>query len=154
MQPTPATSSRGAGWLLPAGGVRAGSCLHMPEDDDAPSILASPGLRDTRCLGRQSSASRGQQQAQLHQPAPAARLVPWLLPVPGTVQSGTRSYHGHRRGSGASPARPPWPEPGALKVPFNASPGAAPGLTPAVSGTVTPAGPERWIPVAKIWIWF
>lgn len=32
---------------------------------------------------------------------------PLALPVPGTAQSGTRSYHGHRTGSRASPARPP-----------------------------------------------
>lgn len=37
---------------------------------------------------------------------------------------------------------------------FDASLGAALGLTPAVSGTIAPAGPARWIPVAKIWIWF
>lgn len=49
---------------------------------------------------------------------------------------------------------PPRPELRALEARFNASPGAAPRLTPAVSSTVTPAGPERWIPVAKIWIWF
>lgn len=151
MRLTPATSTPGSGGLRAMAGDALSPPDHAQDPASPPRVPVAGGL--CAAGGRERSASRGRQRAQLHHAAPIAGLAPWLCRCPARCRAA------HAATTGTAPVLPlrdppPRPEPQALEVHFNASPGAAPGLAPAVSGTVTPAGPERWIPVAKIWIWF
>lgn len=118
MQLTPATSTSGAGRLLPAGSVRAGSCLPAQGNDDALSPRrrcpgahvpspAAHGWGPLRCSGSGELCERGPAASSAPPVCTRCRFGPLALPVPGTVQSSTRSYRGHCAGSSASPAGPP-----------------------------------------------
>lgn len=112
MQLTPATSSRGAGRLLPVGGVRAGSCLHMPEDDDAPSSLPQVSATLGAWVGR---ALRAGASSELSSTSPHPLRV-WSL---GSCRcpARCRAAHAATTGTVEAPELPPRDPPGRSRGP-------------------------------------